>query len=118
MSLIASRTCRFPPRRSAARSVDFHGWCETRGVLLARGYIAREVDPSDARRKRLQVTDHGFNMLRESEVIFDKLRAQWATQIGADRLKDMEAHLAELTGPRVTALRHARMVSRDLGGAA
>jgi len=33
---------------------------QTITVLRERGYVARAVDPNDARRKRLQVTDHGF----------------------------------------------------------
>ena len=91
---------------------------QTIAVLQARGYVARAVDPNDARRKRLQVTKHGFNMLRESEVIFDELRAQWATQIGAAKLEDMEAHLAQLTGPRPLRFDTPGWFSRDPGGTA
>jgi len=31
--------------------------------LQERGYLERGTDPNDARRKRLQVTEHGFDML-------------------------------------------------------
>jgi DNA-binding MarR family transcriptional regulator len=71
---------------------------KTIAVLQERGYVARDVDPADARRKRLQVTERGFDMLREAEAIFDDLRDQWGQQIGVDQLKELEARLTELVG--------------------
>jgi DNA-binding MarR family transcriptional regulator len=73
---------------------------KTIGVLQARGYVVREPDPHDARRKRLRVTQRGFEMLEVAEGIFDDVRRQWAEQIGADRLEDVEQALRVLTaGP-------------------
>lgn len=89
---------------------------KTIAVLQARGYVARAVDPNDARRKRLEVTDYGFKMLRESEVIFDGLRARWSKQIGADALDEMEAHLAELTGSAPLRFDTPGWFTRDLSG--
>ena len=52
-------------------------------VLQERGYVARDPDPRDARRKRLRVTELGFDVLRQGEAIFEELRDQWARRIGA-----------------------------------
>ena len=71
---------------------------KTIGVLQKRGYVVREVDPVDARRKRLRVTARGFDMQREAEEIFDELRTTWARQIGTTQLEEIEKHLAELVG--------------------
>jgi len=52
----------------------------------------------DARRKRLRVTQRGFDMLREGEVIFDDLRERWAREIGPGRLEELESDLTALVG--------------------
>jgi DNA-binding MarR family transcriptional regulator len=91
---------------------------KTIAVLQERGYVARAVDPDDGRRKRLQVTDRGRDMLRESEVIFDELREQWAQRIGAPNLEELEAQLAQLTGPGHMAFDTPGWSSRDLSGSA
>jgi DNA-binding MarR family transcriptional regulator len=79
-------------------SVSKQAAAKTIAVLLERGYVARDVDPTDARRKRLQVTERGFDMLREAEAIFDDLRDRWSQQIGEDQLKALEAELTDLVG--------------------
>jgi DNA-binding MarR family transcriptional regulator len=88
---------------------------KTIAVLQERGYIARDVDPADARRKRLQVTPRGFDMLREAEAIFDELRDRWAHQIGAARLTELEAQLAELVGAEPVRLDLPGWMAQDLG---
>ena len=77
--------------------------------------MARDVDPADARRKRLQVTPRGFEMLREAEAIFDELRDRWARQIGAARLTELEAQLTELVGAEPVRLDTPGWIARDLG---
>jgi DNA-binding MarR family transcriptional regulator len=79
-------------------SVSKQAAAKTIAVLQERGYVARDVDPTDARRKRLQVTERGFDMLREAEAIFDDLRDRWGQKIGADQLKELEAQLTDLVG--------------------
>jgi len=79
-------------------SVSKQAAAKTIAVLQERGYVARDVDPTDARRKRLQVTERGFDMLREAEAIFDDLRDRWGRQIGADQLKELETQLTNLVG--------------------
>ena len=83
-------------------------------VLEERGYVVREVDPVDARRKRLCVTAHGFDMLREAEEIFDELRNQWARQIGTPQLEEIEKHLAELIGTDPLRPDTSGWLARDL----
>ena len=58
-------------------SVSKQAAAKTIAVLQERGYVARDADPRDARRKRLQVTALGFEVLRQGEAIFDELRDQW-----------------------------------------
>ena len=79
-------------------SVSKQAAAKTIAVLQERGYVARDTDPRDGRRKRLQVTARGFEMLRQGEAIFDELRDQWARQIGAAELENLETHLAALVG--------------------
>jgi DNA-binding MarR family transcriptional regulator len=82
-------------KQAAARSVS---------TLEERGYVRREVDPADARRMRLQVTDQGFAVLRTGEAIFDELRARWQQQIGPDKLAELESLLTELVGEQPVRL--------------
>jgi DNA-binding MarR family transcriptional regulator len=79
-------------------SVSKQAAAKTIAVLVERGYVAREADPRDARRKRLHVTKLGSAVLREGEAVFDELRDQWARQIGSAKLKAVEKHLFELVG--------------------
>jgi DNA-binding MarR family transcriptional regulator len=79
-------------------SVTKQAAAKTVAALEERHYVAREPDPLDKRRMRLYVTDHGLAMLREGEEIFDRLRAQWEKQVGADQLEQVEATLRQLVG--------------------
>ena len=88
---------------------------KTIGVLEKRGYVVREGDPVDARRKRLCVTARGFDMLREAEEIFDELRTTWARQIGITQIEEIEKHLAELVGTDPLRLDTSGWLAQDLG---
>jgi DNA-binding MarR family transcriptional regulator len=88
---------------------------KTIAVLQERGYVSRDVDPADARRKRLQVTTRGFDMLREAEAIFDELRERWERQIGAAQLTELEARLTDLVGTAPVRLDTPGWLARDLG---
>lgn len=79
-------------------SVSKQAAAKTIALLQARGYVARDSDPADARRKRLQVTPRGLEMLRIGEAIFDQLREQWKQRIGAVELARLEKNLAALVG--------------------
>ncbi len=79
-------------------SVSKQAAAKTITVLQERGYVARDADPVDARRKRLRVTALGFEVLRTGEAIFDELRGRWEKQIGTAQLENMEMHLTTLIG--------------------
>src|ERR1700688_952671 len=80
-------------------SVSKQAAAKTVAVLEERGYVARGADPLDARRKRLQVTALGLEVMREGEAIFDELRDKWKRKIGAKQLERLESDLAALVGP-------------------
>ncbi|SEM46514.1 MarR family winged helix-turn-helix transcriptional regulator [Rhodococcus maanshanensis] len=65
--------------------------------LEGLGYVARESDPSDARSKRVVLTERGLDSLRRSAVVFDRLRADWAATIGPERLRALESGLRTVT---------------------
>src|ERR1700729_1230629 len=77
-------------------SVSKQAAAKTVAVLVERGYVARGADPLDARRKRLQVTALGFEVMREGEVVFDELRDKWKRKIGAKQLERLEGELGGL----------------------
>jgi DNA-binding MarR family transcriptional regulator len=79
-------------------SVSKQAAAKTIAVLQERGYVARDADPLDSRRKRLRVTKLGSEVLRQGEAVFDELRKQWARQIGSAQLVSLETHLAALVG--------------------
>ena len=96
-------------------SVSKQAAAKTIAVLQERGYVAREEDPLDARRKRLQVTGLGFDVLRTGEAIFDELRDQWERQIGPSQLESLETHLAALVGDPPVRFDTPGWITRDLG---
>jgi DNA-binding MarR family transcriptional regulator len=67
-------------------------------VLEERGYVARGADPLDDRRKRLQGTALGLEVMRAGEAVFDDLRDTWKRKIGAKQLERLESDLAALVG--------------------
>ena len=96
-------------------SITKQSAAKTIAVLQERGYVARDTDPLDARRKRLQVTALGFDMLRQGEAIFDELRDQWAQQIGAAELESIETHLAAVVGAQPVRFDTPGWLTHDLG---
>jgi DNA-binding MarR family transcriptional regulator len=96
-------------------SISKQSAAKTIAVLQERGYVARDTDPLDARRKRLQVTALGFDVLRQGEAIFDELRVKWAQQIGAAELETFETQLAALVGALPARFDTPGWIARDLG---
>lgn len=76
-------------KQAAAKTID---------LLLTRGYITRDVDPTDARRKRLALTPLGTDLLRQGHEIFNELRSRFQRQIGRKELLALEANLTVLVG--------------------
>ena len=79
-------------------SVSKQAAAKTVAVLEERGYVARGADPLDARRKRLEVTALGFEVMRVGEAVFDELREKWKRKIGAKQLERLETDLTALVG--------------------
>jgi DNA-binding MarR family transcriptional regulator len=96
-------------------SVSKQAAAKTIAVLLDRGYVSRDADPHDARRKRLQVTPLGFDVLRQGEAIFEELREQWEQQIGISELATLEARLTTLIGDRAVRVDAPGWTAQDLG---
>ena len=93
-------------KQSAARTI---------AVLQERGYVTRDTDPRDGRRKRLQVTALGFDVMRQGEAVFDELRDQWAQQIGVGELDRIEDHLTALAGAQPVRFDTPGWIARDVG---
>ena len=79
-------------------SVSKQAAAKTVAVLEERGYVTRGADPLDARRKRLEVTALGLEVMRAGEAVFDELRDKWKRKIGAKQLERLESDLATLVG--------------------
>ena len=77
-------------KQAAGKTVD---------ALERLGYVARDDDPVDARRKRIRLTQHGTDCLVRSARIFDDLRAGWAETLGEERLRALESDLRAVTPP-------------------
>ncbi len=96
-------------------SVTKQAAAKTIAVLIQRGYITRTDDPSDARRKRLEVTDLGWEVMHEGEAIFNQLRSDWEAAVGRDGLAALEAQLDEFVGDSHVRPDDPGWVSHGLG---
>jgi DNA-binding MarR family transcriptional regulator len=96
-------------------SITKQSAAKTIAVLQERGYVTRDTDPRDGRRKRLQVTALGFDVMRQGEAVFDELRDRWAQQIGAAELDRIEDHLAALAGAQPVRFDTPGWIARDVG---
>jgi DNA-binding MarR family transcriptional regulator len=81
-------------------SVSKQAAAKTIAALQRLGYLEREVDPSDARRKRLRVTPRGYELMAIGSALFDDVRERWAVQIGARQLDTLQTHLGRLVERR------------------
>ena len=96
-------------------SVSKQAASKTIAVLQKRGYVARNADSVDARRKRLEVTELGFKVLRTGEAIFDDLRRRWEQKIGPVQLKKLEKQLTALVGAVPDSYDTSTIVAQDHG---
>lgn len=73
---------------------------KTIAALEQLGYVGREADPDDARRKRLVVTPHGHDLMTVGGALFDDVRERWAARIGPEELDALQARLGQLVERR------------------
>ena len=88
-------------------SVSKQAAAKTIAALQRLGYVERKADPADGRRKRLEVTPRGHEMIVIGGALFDDVRERWAAQIGIQQLAALEAHLGQL-------VTHRPLVAEDL----
>ena len=81
-------------------SVTKQAAAQTIAALEQLGYVDRELDPRDGRRKRVQVTCRGHEMLEIGQASFQRVRERWAAQIGVKQLDVLQAQLCRLVEPR------------------
>lgn len=94
-------------------SVSKQAAAKTIAVLVERGYVVSTPDPADARRKRLEVTDRGFQIMAQGELILERVRANWEEQIGKAALSALEAHLHQLVGDSAIRLDSPGWIAQD-----
>jgi DNA-binding MarR family transcriptional regulator len=71
---------------------------KTAARLESVGYASRVPDPRDARATKLIRTPRGAEMLALSAEIFERLRADWARQLGEARVAALEDDLEAVIG--------------------
>jgi DNA-binding MarR family transcriptional regulator len=81
-----------------ALSVSKQAAAKTIALLEQRGWVTVESDTADRRRKQIQVTELGHQIMREGESIFDDLRRKWADQLGSEDLARLEEQLRSFVG--------------------
>ncbi|GAA3169091.1 MarR family winged helix-turn-helix transcriptional regulator [Streptomyces ramulosus] len=77
-------------KQAASKTVD---------RLAMLGYVERADDPADARRRLVQLTERGYDLLARSAAIFDQLRTGWAAVLGEERLRAIEDDLGAVAAP-------------------
>jgi DNA-binding MarR family transcriptional regulator len=64
--------------------------------LEVLSYVQREPDAADARATRVRRTAWGDELLALSAEIFEELRRDWSTELGEERLRQLEGDLASM----------------------
>jgi DNA-binding MarR family transcriptional regulator len=82
-------------KQAAGKTID---------ALEQLGYVIRVPDTVDQRRKLVVLTNHGIDALDRSARIFEELRAGWASKLGIDRLRALEADLQTVAGDATVPL--------------
>ncbi len=67
-------------------------------TLEGLGYVRRGPDPQDGRRKLVLLTERGIDVLHRSSAVFTQQRQRWATELGEQRLAELEHDLRAIAG--------------------
>lgn len=81
---------------SRALDVSRQAAAQTINALEQMGYLERQTDPSDGRRKQLVVTARGYDMVHIGSAAFDGIRLRWSAELGADNVEILESGLRAL----------------------
>lgn len=96
-------------------SVSKQAAAKTIAILVERGYVTVVAHPMDARRKRIEVTPRGYDLMRTGEAVFDELRATWRRRLGEQELDLLEDQLTMLVGDSPIRLDAPGWTAHDLG---
>jgi DNA-binding MarR family transcriptional regulator len=94
-------------------AVTKQGAARTIETLLDRGYVVREQDPADARRKKIRVTPLGHEVMLQGAAVLDRLRRQWGRHLGSAGLARLEHQLTALVGDAPVRLEAPGWVAHD-----
>jgi DNA-binding MarR family transcriptional regulator len=64
--------------------------------LERAGYLERYTDPADPGSRLIRLTERGRRLYQRIEAVAATIEAEWADQIGAQRLGELRATLSEL----------------------
>jgi DNA-binding MarR family transcriptional regulator len=66
------------------------------GDLERTGYLVRQVDPDDARSKRIALTQRGVSLGQTIRAAVMEVEDQWSTTLGPERFEQLRELLREL----------------------
>jgi DNA-binding MarR family transcriptional regulator len=72
--------------------------------LETLGYVYRDSDGLDRRRKVVRITARGLDALGASALIFEDIRSRWDAELGAGRLAALEADLRAMASDQAFRL--------------
>jgi DNA-binding MarR family transcriptional regulator len=64
--------------------------------LERAGYLERYTDPADQSSRLIRLTDAGRRLYERVEAVAATIEAEWAEQVGSQRLEELRATLSDL----------------------
>ena len=64
--------------------------------LVAKGYVERVPDPSDARARLIRLTPLGHEVVEVARPVQQQIEAEWVEHLGAQRARELYETLVEL----------------------
>jgi DNA-binding MarR family transcriptional regulator len=64
--------------------------------LEQAGYLERYTDPADRNARLIRLTERGRRLYERIETVAAAIEAEWAQQVGAQRLEELRAILSDL----------------------
>ncbi len=85
-------------------------------VMTTEGYLHRRVGRDDARQRDVILTSKGSKLLREVELIYVELEAEWKAVIGARALEQIRTDLVQVLSQTHDGLPPVRPTNEALAG--